>query len=155
MTVLIFTAVSFAFAVRATELQHKEHFKVVKHSTTGLVIMIMVCVQVLMGLLRPHLPHAKEPEEDNLERDGEAAENCAEKKQPTPKKSLKRLAFEILHRLLGFTLLGFAWWQVANGLGLYSLYFSEKNLSNIFWVIVGALSAITVFLYAVLSLDCI
>lgn len=154
MTVFIFTALSFAFAVRAIDLQQKEHFKGVKHRTTGLVIMVLLCVQILMGILRPHLPHPKEPEEDALETDGEASEEPT-KSQPAPKKSITRILWEIMHRLLGFLLIGFSWWQVGNGLGLYATYFSEKDLSNVFWIITGALSTIILFLYGLMSMEII
>jgi cytochrome b561 len=154
MTVFIFTVLSFAFAVRATGLEHKEHFKGVQHRTTGLFIMILVFLQVMMGICRPHLPHKPEQEEVSLEEDGFGRTDEPAKEELVPKKSIQRILWETLHRLLGFTLLGFAWWQVGNGLGLYSEYFSEKNLANVFWGITGTLSAITLVVYFLLFIGC-
>jgi hypothetical protein len=161
IAVFIFTIISFAFAVRATTLDGEPHFTGLRHRTTGLAIMILVFFQVMMGIFRPHRPNhpndynetesedsAKEVHERDEEKDDEQP-NKNDGKQEHPNKSFQRLVFEIVHRLLGFGLLGFTWWQVQDGLGLYSQYFTEKDLSNVFWGVAGGLSAITLALYLV------
>ena len=55
-------------------------------------------------------------------------------------KSLVRKVWEVLHRLLGLTLLGFTWWQVQDGLGLFAFRFQEDNLDTVFWIVVSSLS---------------
>ncbi len=124
--------------------------------------MILVLAQVMMGICRPHLPnHLHDNNEtepgDSTAEFNEQDEEEEEVEQPKkdgkqhehPKKSMQRIVFEIMHRLLGFGILGFTWWQVGNGLGLYSQYFTETDLSNVFWGITGTLSAMTLALYLV------
>ncbi|KAL7580500.1 hypothetical protein ACA910_003630 [Epithemia clementina (nom. ined.)] len=55
-------------------------------------------------------------------------------------KSIIRFCWEIFHRTLGLTLLGFAWWQVQGGLGLFATKFDEENLDSVFWIVVSCLS---------------
>lgn len=141
--VFIFTAFAFAFAVRAISLTaNAHHFRDVKHRKTGLVLMLMLSAQTMSGLLRPPLPH---PIPTNDEEDGDDKES----EQALPKKSTKRVAFEIGHRVMGFILVFFAWWQVQNGLKLFAFYYSAKDFSGLFWGMTGVLSAIIFVLYVV------
>ncbi|KAL7580487.1 hypothetical protein ACA910_003619 [Epithemia clementina (nom. ined.)] len=64
-------------------------------------------------------------------------------------KSMLRTIWEIFHRLLGFSLLGLALWQVQNGLGIFATRFDEENTDTIFWIVVsciaGSIGVIVVF----------
>lgn len=135
MTVFVFTTFAFSFAVRAISLtEGVHHFRNVKHRKTGLYIMIMVFVQTMSGLLRPHLPQQKSVNEEQMEPESQESGHG--------KKSTKRIRWEIGHRLMGFVLLIFSWWQVQDGLKLYSSYFNAKDLSGVFWGITGSLISI-------------
>jgi hypothetical protein len=139
MMVFIFTTFAFCFAVRAISLTPgTRHFRDVKHRTTGLFIMLMVFAQTMSGLLRPHLPHQKSVDVEYASRANQDA---------TPKKSVTRIRWEIGHRLMGFTLLVFCWWQVQSGLKLYASYYQEKDLSGVFWGITGALTGLIFIAY--------
>ncbi len=179
LLVCILTIIAFSFAVVAIQRQgNQQHFKQVKHRTTGLVITILVCVQVFGGLIRPHVPHQSheddeawngeeiiEEKENNNENineneNGNGQDNGHENgKKPAdpvktsksgpPKKPLKRLFWEIFHRALGATLLGFSWWQVQNGFGLYAVRFTVSNSKDVFWGVTGGISGVIVLLYVV------
>ncbi|KAL7560042.1 hypothetical protein ACA910_000081 [Epithemia clementina (nom. ined.)] len=152
----------------------------VLHRRTGLVIFILTMSQAINGIFRPHLPakhdddddgddvNNKEETEQN-EKEGEneinkegneetppAANlktednNNVEKEPETIEKGTARTVWEYFHRLLGFTLLGFTWWQVQNGLGLFAERFQEENLDSVFWIVVGCLAG-SIALLAVYS----
>ncbi|KAL7580488.1 hypothetical protein ACA910_003620 [Epithemia clementina (nom. ined.)] len=57
-------------------------------------------------------------------------------------KSMLRRSWEIFHRLLGFALLGLAWWQVQDGLAIFALRFDEDNMDTIFWIVVACISGL-------------
>jgi hypothetical protein len=126
--------------------------------------MILVFLQVVMGIFRPHRPNhpndhneteskdsAEEIRERDEENDDEQANTNDEKQHLMyPKKSVQRVVFEAAHRLLGFGLLGFTWWQVQNGFWLYSQDFSEKDLSDVFWGIAGGITGIILILFIIM-----
>jgi hypothetical protein len=143
LMVFILTTFAFAFAVRAISLTaDARHFQDIRHRKTGLFVMIILFVQTMSGLLRPHPPHPKTNDEEETDGDKEP-------EQALPRKSRARVAFEVGHRVLGFFLLFFAWWQVQSGLKLYSSDFDEKNLTGAFWGVTGVLSGIVFVLYLV------
>lgn len=131
MLVLIMTIIGFAVVVNAVEKSRIEpdHFKSTegvmnKHKTIGLVVFILVIVQAIGGIMRPHLPT-----------------ECEEK-------SLIRMLWEIVHRFSGFLLLAMAWYQCHSGLVLYAQIFVEDEThTNIFWGIVGAIGGIALVGY--------
>ena len=70
---------------------------------------------------------------------------CAEG-GPEPERSV----WQISHRLYGFVLLALAWWQVHDGLGLFTDRFNDDhNLERHFWIIVssiaGSIAVIAIF----------
>lgn len=125
--VVFFTIVAFSLAVSAINKEtppgsEANNFSPdpYPHRTIGLVIFILVFVQALGGALRPHVPEMGE------------------------EKTTKRKAFEIGHRLLGFSLLGLSWYQVQSGIKIYQSRFSESttNLIAIFWCVVGGIAGV-------------
>jgi hypothetical protein len=91
----------------------------VAHRTVGLVLTIVVVMQALGGMARPHTP--KEHDANN-------------------NKSKVRTVWEIGHRLFGFGLLGGAAWQVQEGIKLYLMRFPDaKDLKPIFWGVFGGI----------------
>lgn len=70
-----------------------------------------------------------------------------------PDKSVQRVIFEIGHRLLGYALLGMAWYNCYTGftgLGLY--YGSEYDQSDALWGVIGGICGLTLVLFVYQSL---
>jgi cytochrome b561 len=118
--VLLFTIVSFVLVVRAmneTSGDNANHFQarkgaIGKHHTIGLVVMILVVVQSIAGILRPHTP--------------------AKGERP----SAIRVLWEYGHRLCGMAMLAMGWYQCHSGLVLYAERFvNEKDYTEAFWAV--------------------
>ena len=135
--VLVLTTISFALVVKAYKDLSSEggysanHFEsspgaTGKHRTIGLVVFIMVILQSVGGMIRPHPPSAGG--------DGKAAE------EPTT----LRVIWEYTHRLSGMTLLAMAWYQCHSGLVLYAQRFFVDDYTGVFWGIAGAISGVAV-----------
>ena len=123
---------AFAVAVAYVAKENEEHFSN-SHEKMGLAMFIMAFVQVLGGIVRPHLPNSDDTE-----------------------KSSQRKGWEIGHRLLGVSLLACGFWQMQEGIQLYAIIFSvdensENGVTIAYWVWIGIMSAIIV-LGAVLRL---
>ena len=124
----------------------------------GLVIFLLTMAQAINGILRPHaLGHRQLGEKESkagveihdIQGTVEAVERKQEDSGEEPMdhteqapldKGLARTGWEIFHRLLGFTLLDFTWWQVQDGLGLFAERFSEDNLDTLFWIVVSCIA---------------
>eukprot|EP00534_Pseudo-nitzschia_fraudulenta_P013477 CAMPEP_0201243398 /NCGR_PEP_ID=MMETSP0852-20130820/41163_1 /ASSEMBLY_ACC=CAM_ASM_000632 /TAXON_ID=183588 /ORGANISM="Pseudo-nitzschia fraudulenta, Strain WWA7" /LENGTH=400 /DNA_ID=CAMNT_0047540415 /DNA_START=146 /DNA_END=1348 /DNA_ORIENTATION=- len=93
------------------------------HRFVGLVLFVLVLFQIVSGQFRPNNPAKGE------------------------EKPWTRRAWEILHRVLGLSLLALAWYQVESGIRIYQSIFADSagiNLSAIFWGIVGSISGLVV-----------
>jgi Eukaryotic cytochrome b561 len=154
----------FAVAIVAldkTDGSEAEHFKG-KHQSIGLAIFVMVLVQMLMGILRPHLPsaqlgsgsddNAKEQEATSV--DGDAYPVAVVKPSSageglTLEKSPQRVAFEIGHRLLAVALITLAWYNIGLGISLYDDIFviQDSHSTLAFWIVVSGLSGIIAVVY--------
>eukprot|EP00536_Pseudo-nitzschia_multiseries_P011719 jgi/Psemu1/289867/fgenesh1_pg.412_\ len=91
------------------------------HRFVGLVVFLMVLFQVVSGQFRPHTPERGE------------------------EKSTR--SWEVLHRVMGVSLLALGWYQIQSGIKIYQTFFADSadaNLSAIFWGIVGTISGIVV-----------
>jgi hypothetical protein len=86
------------------------------HGKMGLAIFCMSIAQVLLGKFRPHLPHAG----DDV-------------------KSTKRRAFEWVHPILGWSIVGCISIQVYWGYGLLQLYWPAPELEGWKWAHVTGL----------------
>jgi len=127
MTMLL-TMISFGIAVVAhqggtPEGEDPKHFAAFAHATVGLIIMIAVSVQVINGLSRPH------------------ATKEGEMKKPI------RSLWEYGHRILGVVLVGVCWYQIQDGMTIYSTKFNQTDYTTIFWSITGSLSGFIVVVY--------
>jgi hypothetical protein len=101
------------------------------HRTIGLVVFIVALFQAIGGLLRPHVPEKKEPDEEGGE-------------QAPEEKSGARKAWEIGHRVLGLALLALCWYQVQLGIKTYNFIWdngeNDKSALKAFWIVVGTLA---------------
>jgi len=90
------------------------------HRLIGLIVFAFVLFQSFSGQFRPHVP---EKDED---------------------KTCIRSSWEIIHRVLGISILAVSWYQVESGIKIYQTLFvdSATNLSATFWGIVGTISGL-------------
>jgi len=133
--VVIFTILAFGFAVAAIKSEtpadgNPSHFSLSPspHRFIGLVLFLFVLFQTLNGQYRPHNPAKGE------------------------EKAWARRFWEVLHRLLGISLLAIAWYQCESGIRIYQKLFADSattNLSAIFWGVVGTISGLIVVGYIV------
>jgi Eukaryotic cytochrome b561 len=67
----------------------------------------------------------------------------------SPKKSVSRLAFEVGHRVVGFGLVGLAWYNCSTGIDAMVAHYGEfYDNTTVLWGVVGALSGLIALLYA-------
>ena len=113
----------FAVAVAYISKEGADHFDN-PHKAMGLAMFVMASVQVLGGAFRPHLPAPDSSEE----------------------KTSVRKGWEASHRVLGVTLLACGFWQMSEGIKLYSIKYSvdesdEEALTIAYWVWIGLMAA--------------
>lgn len=126
----LFTIAAFGLAVAAINSETPagssgNHFSSspFPHRFIGLVVFAIVAFQVASGQSRPHTPAKGE------------------------EKSVTRKSWEILHRVLGVALLALGWYQIQSGIQIYQRIFADsasRNLSALFWGIVGSISGVIV-----------
>lgn len=114
----------FAIAVAFIQKDGGGHFDN-DHEKMGLAMFIMAFFQVSGGMFRPHNP------------------------APGEEKELIRKAWEIGHRVMGVTLLACGFWQMYEGIRLYSIKYSvsesnEDALYIAYWVWIGIMTALIV-----------
>ena len=113
----------FSIAVSYTMKEGVDHFDN-DHQQMGLAMFILTTVQVMGGVFRPHLP---EP-------------------GSVGKKTKFRKRWEGGHRLFGAALLACGFWQISDGIKLFSRKYSvsESNEDKVciaYWVWIGVVSA--------------
>jgi len=135
--VVLLTLGAFVFGVAAINEEtpvdgNSRHFSPnpYPHRLIGLIVFTFVLFQSFSGQFRPHVP---EKDED---------------------KSCIRSSWEIIHRVLGISILAVSWYQVESGIKIYQALFvdSTTNLSAIFWGIVGAISGLITMGFAVIQI---
>jgi len=124
------TILAFVFAVSAIRSETPSggtpnHFSSSPspHRFVGLVLVLFVLFQTASGKYRPSNPAKGE------------------------EKSLTRRSWEVLHRVLGLSLLATSWYQIESGIRIYQNLFADSastNLSGIFWGLVGTISAVII-----------
>lgn len=129
-TVLAFSVAVIAIKSETPADGNPNHFSSSPspHRFIGLILFLLMLFQTLGGQYRPHNPSKGE------------------------EKSLTRRSWEVLHRVLGLSLLAIAWYQTESGIRIYQKLFVDSatiNLSAIFWGIVGTLSGLIVVGYIV------
>jgi hypothetical protein len=169
----VLTIIGFILAVVATSKDGDEHFEGEPHKKVGLAILILVVCQSAAGYFRPGLPKktVEDQEEEGQEvakiddRDGSrmiemAIGSSSDYSAPRPmvtkpalEKSLIRLVWEPVHRLLGMALLGLAWYNCHSGIQLQVENYGEKDdLTGAFWGVTAGISGMIFLLKYVLRL---
>jgi len=115
---LLMNIISFALAVSAHQLSTPEgedpqHFTGFAHASIGLAIMILLFLQVLGGFLRPDKDKVK-----------------------------IRFFWFSIHRWLGLGLVVLCWYQVHDGLMLFSGLFNTPSYIGAFWGVTGTITGI-------------
>jgi hypothetical protein len=121
LTCFFLTLAGFIIAVVETSKNSQvSHFSK-SHHLTGLVMMILVTFQVLLGFARP--PSQRVEDGDNKKE---------VKKDPRSPRSIWRT----LHRTTGVTLLALSVYQIFSGLSLFADNFEKKSFLTFYWVII-------------------
>lgn len=146
---LIVTLAFFGIIVRTVQRKGGSHFLVIPsdgaaraHSLFGIVFFVLVIVQVLIGIFRPHIhpPKPVDPYRSESSGDDPIEESAA------PIKSKIRIIWEYLHRGLGLFLLGGSIYQVLSGLFLYSSRLGTNWFSGVFWVYLVSIVLVLAFI---------
>jgi hypothetical protein len=173
---LLMTA-AFGIAVYVTEQLGDEHFRVsdTKHRAIGLAVYVLSFVQAVAGIFRPHLPdspvhashtsatadkatveageeespNASEEDNDDTMKKSHREEAGAQAAASVPERSLARRVFEVGHRLVGFTVIGLAWYNCSTGIEIMEEdYGPSYDKESVLWGIVGGLGGLIMVLYA-------
>ena len=125
-----------------------QHFspKDTPHRVVGLVVYILMILQVVSGILRPHLPKAqKTTTNDNNDVEQQGATTTTTTAEVI-KKSIARRIFEFEHRFLGFATLALAWYNCHSGIRrLETLTMTDySRLIKSLWSTIGIISGIIV-----------
>jgi hypothetical protein len=134
--VVLLTVAAFGLAVAAinqetAQGESPDHFdgQDEPHRVIGLVIAIVAVVQALLGIFRPHVPEEGE--------------------EPT----MKRKLWEVAHKVLGYSCLGMAIYQVQSGIKIYSDDFGEGEVwLPVFWALICGIGGGTAV--GVITLKC-
>ena len=124
----LFSLVGFVIAVVVMAFQGDGHFTE-NHHITGLVLMLLMSVQIVLGLLRPGQSIAKIPSQL-------VSDMYTEKRRPWLK----------IHRFVGVAVLFLGLYQVGNGLNMFADNFQMRNLCPLYLVFL-ALSGGSVIIY--------
>jgi len=128
MSTLVLTMISFSIAVVAHQKgtpkgQNPKHFVAFAHATVGLAIMVAVLIQVTNGVLRPHA---------------------------TPKGEVKKVGrsvWEYGHRIIGTVLIAICWYQIRDGMKIYSRNFNQTDYRIFFYCVTGGIIGLIVLIY--------
>ena len=117
------TIALFAVAVAYTAKEKGDHFHQT-HQIVGLSMSVGTVMMVVGGVFRPHLPPPQSGE----------------------KKSKKRQAWEIGHRVKGLLLLAIGFWQMWSGIKWYSYKYGVDGSDVLiaYWVWIGLMIALIV-----------
>lgn len=168
--VTVMTLIGFVLAVVATVQDGEDvHFTQYTHQQVGLSVVIIVLIQSVAGFFRPPLPVSKQLEthdkgdEANDDMKGNGISDASEATNSSivseksddsdstgsiSEKTIKRMAWEILHRTMGACLVGAAWYNCHSGYELIASAFgTQENHSSMFWGFAGGIGGL-IFLMA-------
>ena len=131
MLVILCTIAAFGIAVAAINQEtpagaSPNHFNPDPnpHRLVGLIIFLVAIVQALLGIFRPRNPDFSK---------GEI-------------KTMLRKVWEVTHKVLGYSCLGMAIYQVQSGIKIYISIFNQgDNALPVFWAIFAGIAGFTVF----------
>jgi hypothetical protein len=138
----ILTIAGFGLAVAAYDGAGVPHFSGT-HQRIGIAIFIIVLVQVLNGMLRPHISRPNGDDEKgstNINKTGHSDEEQSIPDGIGSDKTASRFAWEILHRCIGLALLGMGLYNGYTGLMLYAMRVGNAaDYTNLWWGWTGAI----------------
>jgi len=129
------TLALFLLAVRTNEWE--ERFSE-PHFITGWILMGLVTVQVLVGIFRPHVETATTNTTEKMEKSDSLWDSISRSWNAVRDGSIRAI-WEVCHRLLGFSILGLAIWQMQSGLKLWKEHYERENYLTIYWSWIGLL----------------
>jgi hypothetical protein len=161
LTAAALTIIAFALAVFIIRAQDgSAHLREDPHFLVGTVIFAASMIQVTLALFRPHLPNAHKKEnkeyatsefemtvEFKMDVENKAGKIAKESTETAAveKKSLKRRAWEINHRIFGVSLLAMAWWQIHSGWILFEEEdFGGRDNGSAFLGVAGGIMGVAV-----------
>lgn len=151
----LLTAALFGVAVSTFNKEGLDHFAggtpASSHTRMGLAMFVLVCIQVLGGFLRPHLPSPSDspPPQNATSPSREEGDDSGKEGNNTNKEAMSkvRMGWEFFHKLSGVALLACGLWQINRGLELYELKYEETLISKgAFWGWIGGFAGVVVFL---------
>ena len=115
------TVALFAVAVAYTAKEGRKHFEFM-HQWVGLFMIELSCLQVLGGVIRPHLPPPGSGD----------------------KKTKFRQVWEIAHRVMGTLMLALGFWLMYSGIQWYSFKYNVDLSAWLiaYWVWIGLMAAL-------------
>lgn len=126
----VITLALFLLAVRTNEWE--ERFEE-PHFITGWILMGLVTVQVMLGILRPPVEPTTT---DELLKPYSLRDSTSRIWIALRDGSLRAL-WEVCHKLLGFSILGLAIWQMHSGLTLWKEHYQRENYLTFYWTWIG------------------
>jgi hypothetical protein len=175
MLTAILTIAGFLLAVVATTRAGDKHFSQDVHHRAGFAILFIVLFQVGAACLRPDAttstninkndhekgdafqdedeeqeqPDHKQSETNYSDSDGESTEvKLDSTKNNETTKPLLRVAWDVMHRLVGALVLGLAWYNCHSGIALQVENYGEgDDLTSAFWTVTAGISG-TIFVLA-------
>jgi len=153
----ILTIAGFGLAVAAYNGAGIPHFSGT-HQRIGVSIFILVLLQVLNGMLRPHIPTPTSDVEKSSKTDSDEEQDLSNENKsitasvvnfslrrsrahtPKTEKTAPRFAWEIVHRSTGLALLGMGLYNGYTGLMLYAMRTGNaSDYTNVWWGWTGAI----------------
>jgi len=139
------TIALFTMSVYSVNQKGSSHFHNA-HGIIGLIITLALTIHVVFAVMRPssHLSpkSAHDTDYDTTEEAGtiEKDENLEDEEKV--EKTLLRIVWERVHRLLGLVIVIAGFYQIHSGLVIYKDLYATKDYIMIFWIVTGVLLSI-------------
>jgi hypothetical protein len=153
MLAILLTIVAFSIAVYIIgQNPNARHFDTLPHHKVGLAVFLLCLIQASNGILRPHAPAAAGTKSISNEENPDESE--IQEENHFTKKTTGRIVWEVAHRILGVTILAMAWWQIQDGLKLYSKRYTDSDKwLHVFWGVVGGLVGVILIVYTLQKMN--